>query len=443
MSTTPFNPNDQTGSIVYIDGSGHHARSTSTTSINASQMNHKSISINDASGNISAMIPTAVSVTDGTNTTTINASSITTPSLIGTATKALNILTTSDNSNLNCYIPFSKTKAAADTLLYLDDTTNPFTFNPSTGVLTATTFSGDLSGTALKVATTQGANLFGYGICFVGNNPTTASQAIYTSQYFLLSGASSSQVNLQSYATNTRITIPASGTGTFDINNGTTSYLSISSAGVVTTPSLSATTATIGTLNYTTLSPAINLGMTLLSTNTLTAFTGASSSQSQAFTNIFNSSYANYRIIITASNPSTMGSNFPYWEITATSGTGTQPTAWYSNKETFTNTGASTGTLAYANSAVLPVTLSNSNNSNRNLQFDIMNVGFTQNAAGGYASIIVPKQSFINVGSNGWMSNTAQCYFSSGVSMTGFTLQLTGSTGSVATNGTMKVYGYN
>ena len=61
--------------------------------------------------------------------------------LSGTATAATNIATTSDNTSGAYYIPFSKTTAGVSTALYLDDTTTPLTYNPSTSVLTATTFS--------------------------------------------------------------------------------------------------------------------------------------------------------------------------------------------------------------------------------------------------------------------------------------------------------------
>jgi len=67
--------------------------------------------------------------------------------LTGTFTGTINnIKTTSDNSATTCYIPFSKTTAGNSTALYLDDTTSPLTYTPSTSTLTATTFSGALSG---------------------------------------------------------------------------------------------------------------------------------------------------------------------------------------------------------------------------------------------------------------------------------------------------------
>lgn len=55
------------------------------------------------------------------------------PSFIGPATE---VLTTSDNSNTTCYIPFIKTTASTNSALFVDDTTGPLTYNPSLGGLT-------------------------------------------------------------------------------------------------------------------------------------------------------------------------------------------------------------------------------------------------------------------------------------------------------------------
>ena len=65
-----------------------------------------------------------------------------------TATTATNITTTSDNTSGTYFIPFSKTAAGVSTQIFLDDTTTALTYNPSTSNLTATTFTGNLTGTA-------------------------------------------------------------------------------------------------------------------------------------------------------------------------------------------------------------------------------------------------------------------------------------------------------
>lgn len=70
------------------------------------------------------------------------------------ASTATNIATTSDNTSGTYYIPFSKTAAGTSTVLYLDDTTGPLSYNPSTSTLTASVFVGAFTGNA-STATNQ------------------------------------------------------------------------------------------------------------------------------------------------------------------------------------------------------------------------------------------------------------------------------------------------
>jgi len=112
-------------------------------------------------------------------------------SLVGnadSATSATTIRTTSDNTSGNYYIPFSKTTAGATTTLYLDDTTTPLTYNPSTNYLTATKFIGDLSGNAVSATnvaiTDQPTTNTTYYLTFVtatsGNQPTYVDSSTLT-----------------------------------------------------------------------------------------------------------------------------------------------------------------------------------------------------------------------------------------------------------------------
>ena len=61
--------------------------------------------------------------------------------LIGNASSATEIALTSDNTSGAYFIPFSKTASSTLNTLYIDNTTTPLTYNPSTSTLTATTFS--------------------------------------------------------------------------------------------------------------------------------------------------------------------------------------------------------------------------------------------------------------------------------------------------------------
>ena len=111
-------------------------------------------SITDVSGNNSQFSANQLAITDGTNArinTQLTTSSLTLSNAIEVNTLTSNnwsgssakINTTSDNSGTTCYIPFTKTVAGTGKSLYLDDTTGPLTYIPSTGVLTATTFNGN------------------------------------------------------------------------------------------------------------------------------------------------------------------------------------------------------------------------------------------------------------------------------------------------------------
>jgi hypothetical protein len=64
-----------------------------------------------------------------------NTSTLTTTNFSGTATNSSNILITSDNTNGTYYLPFTKTTGTGNKALFIDDTTTPLTYNPSTGLL--------------------------------------------------------------------------------------------------------------------------------------------------------------------------------------------------------------------------------------------------------------------------------------------------------------------
>ena len=76
------------------------------------------------------------------NANGITATTLTATTLTGTASNTSGINTISDNSNTNCYIPFSKSMAGSSRPLYVDDVTGPLIYNPSTSTLSATNISG-------------------------------------------------------------------------------------------------------------------------------------------------------------------------------------------------------------------------------------------------------------------------------------------------------------
>ena len=84
-----------------------------------------------------------------------------TGALSGNATSATTVSTISDNTAGSYYLPFVKTTALVtpNQQLYIDDTTIPLSYNPSTGVLTATNFTGSVTGTASLATTAANVNL--------------------------------------------------------------------------------------------------------------------------------------------------------------------------------------------------------------------------------------------------------------------------------------------
>ena len=77
--------------------------------------------------------------------------------LSGNATSATSIALTSDNTSGNYYLPFSKT-GASPSPLFIDDTTTALTYNPFTHVITATTFAGNASSASAVALTSDNTN---------------------------------------------------------------------------------------------------------------------------------------------------------------------------------------------------------------------------------------------------------------------------------------------
>ena len=141
-----------------LSGTATNATNITTTSDNTSGTYYIPFS------KTSAGTSTALYLDDTTTALTYNpsTSTITATTFVGaltgtassattatTATTATNITTTSDNTSGTYYIPFSKTSAGTSTALYLDDTTGPLTYNPSTATLTASVFvGGTINGTS-------------------------------------------------------------------------------------------------------------------------------------------------------------------------------------------------------------------------------------------------------------------------------------------------------
>jgi hypothetical protein len=85
-------------------------------------------------------------------------------SLTGTASASTTITLTSDNTSGTYYLPFSKLNGGTGRSLFIDDTTGPLTYNPSTSTLTATNFTGSLNTTGLVFLQTLTGTITGSAI---------------------------------------------------------------------------------------------------------------------------------------------------------------------------------------------------------------------------------------------------------------------------------------
>jgi hypothetical protein len=134
---------------------------TVNTSVNATH--YINFSDSSATGFGKPQKTTGITVNPSTKT-------VTATTFVGALTGASSsVLTTSDNTATTCYLPFIKTTAGASTPLYVDDTTGPLSYNPSTSVMSASYFSGDVI------------------------RPTTQNTATYSSPTLSISGASNGQ----------------------------------------------------------------------------------------------------------------------------------------------------------------------------------------------------------------------------------------------------------
>jgi hypothetical protein len=104
-----------------------------------------------ASVNTARIKQGVITLTDGTTTNTIDKNGMSgTATNASNATNATNVGITADNTSGTYYLPFAKTSGTGNKPLFIDDTTTPLTYNPSTGELTATTFTGSFNGSVLN-----------------------------------------------------------------------------------------------------------------------------------------------------------------------------------------------------------------------------------------------------------------------------------------------------
>jgi hypothetical protein len=239
----------------------------------------------------------------------------------------------------------------------------------------------------------------------------------------------------------------AYGTGT----NGTYSFgtpnpialsstlFSVDNAGVTTTNSVTLSNAP------TTANQASRLGQVgLVKIGSVSvSITGSASAQNLSFANLFNSSYKNYRIIL---EPTTQVSftTYPTYSLQAFLGTGTLPTTASLYGFEMISTSTSVVTPVYTAGATIssaPLVFAVSSNTNKEIIFDIQNVGYA-NTATQQVSLMC-KSVYGNPGVSGASDRTITCSSVSGATITGLVIQQSILT--AGNNFTLRavVYGYN
>jgi hypothetical protein len=183
-----------------------------------------------------------------------------TTNIIGTAGSASAVSLTSDNTNGDYVIPFSKTTGAVTNTLYIDPTTTPFTYNPNLARLSAQAYTtGDKSTvnntvslqTSSQIVHTNNAPSGGYSFYLNDATPTPI-QALNLNSVSCdtlvplkivstVSGATPSLTVKDSVSTNSLLIIPSASAGTQNPMTVLDDNL-ITASGVVDTETLTLTT---------------------------------------------------------------------------------------------------------------------------------------------------------------------------------------------------------
>jgi hypothetical protein len=177
-------------------------------------------------------------------------------------------------------------------------------------------------------------------------------------------------------------------------------------------------------------------------TSVQVAITGSFSAQNLSFANLFNSTYKNYRVIL---HPTTQVSftAYPSYALQAFLGTGVPTTASLYGFEMLSNA-TTVVTPVYTSGATIssaPLIFAASSLTNKEVIFDIQNVGYTNTAS--QVVTLMCKSVYGNPGVSGASDRTITCSSLSGATITGLTIQQ--SSISSGNNFTLEavVYGYN
>jgi hypothetical protein len=309
-----------------------------------------------------------------------------------TATNATNasLVAINDNNTSATYYPTFVSNNTGNLQLQVDKTTGPLNYIPSTGNLSATTFTGALSGTATNstnsAITDDNTNATFYPV-FVSNN-----------------------------------------TGNLPLKvDKTTNPLSYNPS----TGSLTATTFT---------GLCSTGGLVYLSTSQI-AITGSASTQNLSFTNLFNSTYQNYRVVLNLATQVSYTA-YPTYSLQAFTGTGVPTIASLYGNE-LVSSAPSVISAVYTAGATIssaPLIFAVSSLTNKQVVIEVENVGFS-NTASNVVSLKC-KSFYGNPGVSGYSDRNIVASSLNGATITGLTIQQ--SSIGVGNNMTLNcvVYGY-
>jgi hypothetical protein len=374
-----------------------------------------------------------------------NASTATTATSAGSATSAEFVKITEDNANSTFY-PVFVLNNTGNLSLKVDKTTTPLTYNPGTGNLSATTFTGNLVGTA-NVATTHtitedNTNSTFYPV-FVSNSSGNLSLKVdktttpltynpgtgnLTCNNFTGLASSSNTINLVSDNTSGTYYIPFS-----KLSAGSSRLLYIDD---VTTPlTYNPFNGTINATNFNGL--CSTTGLVFLQSLTGTIIGQATTATTYTLPNIFNTTYKNYRIHLTFGENSFTA--YPSVNLNGYIGTNVPTTGDIYGYIMISNS-LFPVSLADQTLSSNPLQLSGACHPNCHLEIDVFNVGYTTIESNNIIRIVC-NSTYNNPGVKGIRNITVTTNQNSSSTITGLSLE---SIMGINNNPTWvaKIYGY-
>lgn len=320
----------------------------------------------------------SIVLTDGTTTNTINGTGYTTKN------------TTSNNKY---YLSFNDNLETGISSIYK---TSSLSCNPSNGTITATTFEG-LATSCNNILVTSDNTSGTYYIPFTKS-----------------SGTGSKQLFIDD----------TTGTLTYNPSTSTLTANTFNISGVPTTAFVASTFGQVGLVKLKTITGTI---------------CGCHLTMDFNLTSCFNTSYRNYKIIISFNQVALTA--YPSYALKAFLGTGTLPTVASLYGFEIKNNASSVVTPVYSANATTPLIFNVSSISNKQIMFDITNVGFLNTSSNQVT--LHCKSLYNNLEEQGISDRTITTTSVSGSTITGLTLQqsIIGTGNNI--NWSAVIYGYN